>query len=199
MPASTSPASTTKRPTTRVQRITADVTSLRGDMRTLESKIDAIQSRSDRLLQTIQTAGPREPFDLSELRGELQALRAQLDEQRQHHSGLSESVRQIDSRSRDAEAANESIATRLETHVQRIAETQNRQSDLAGRIDQLQTTLQNTIDSINAIRAESAAHDTHRMRELAGRMVGLYIIGCIALTVAIATLIIVLTGLGSRP
>jgi predicted nuclease with TOPRIM domain len=167
-------------------------------MRTLESKIDAIQSRSDRLMQTIQAAGPRETFDVSELHAELHVLRGQLEEQRHQHTSLLETVREIDSRSRDVDAANESIASRLESHALRLTQTQERQTDLTSRVDQLQSTLQNTIESINAIRTETAAQETHRLREVAGRMVGLYIIGCIALTVAIAALIIVMTGIGTR-
>jgi seryl-tRNA synthetase len=192
------PAPAPKRPSTRVQRITNDVTSLRGDMRTLESKIDAIQSRSDRLLQTIQSSGPRESVDLGELRGELQALRAQVEEHRQQQANLLESYRQIASRSQDLDASTESLASRLEKHSARLAETQERQADLAARFETLQLTMQNTIESINVMRADLATHEALRSREVAGRMVGLYIIGCIALTVAIATLVIVMTGAGIR-
>ena len=196
--ASPLPLVSPKRPATRVQRISADVSSLRSDLRTLESKIDGVQSRCDRLQQAIQTAGPLESVDLSDLRTEIQTLRSQVDEHRKQRDGMLEAVRQLDARSLDRDAATESIASRLEKNSQRVTETLERQADLAARIDHLQTTIQNTIESINTMRAESAAQEVRRGREVAGRIVGLYIIGCIALTVAIATLIIVMTGAGIR-
>lgn len=165
-------------------------------MRTLESKIDAMQSRNDRLQQSYQVATPRESLDLAEARADIAALRQQIDDVERQQSKLGDALDRIDSWARDQEAAGEGLSNRVERQTLRLTESQERMSELADRIEGLQGVLHGTIETVNNTRAEWVAHETARSREVTGRMVGLYVIGCVALTVAIATLIIVLTRVG---
>ncbi len=165
-------------------------------MRTLESKIDAMQSRNDRLQQSYQAAAPRESLDLAEVRADLASLRSQIDDVERQQSKLGDVLDRFDAWARDQEAASEGLSNRVEKQTLRLTESQERAGELADRIESLQGVVHGTIETLNNSRAEWIAHESARSREITGRMVGLYVIGCVALTVAIATLIIVLTRVG---
>lgn len=182
-------------PITRAQRLTADVNVLRGDMRTLESKIDSLKSRSDRFDQAI-AGSPSKSNDMTALSEGLSALRDKVEETEQRIGQTDASAQALAHELEALRDANEAALERMQRQNDRITGVEERIEDLAKRIEHLQMAIQSAIETVNTAHIELVDRETARMRDLTGRIVGLYIIAGVALTVALATIIVVVARVG---
>lgn len=185
-----------KRPATRAQRLMADLSVLRGDMRTLESKLDGLKSRCDRFDQAIASTPSKEPAEYGPILEEIEALRRRVDDNHEQARDITDSLQSLADTHESLRSASSSIIERVQRQNDRITHADERIEDLVRRIEHLQFTFQDTVTSITTAHRELAEREAMRARDQSGRIVGLYVIAAVALTVALATLVIVLSRVG---
>jgi chromosome segregation ATPase len=163
-----------------------DLRQVRAQVARLETVFAEANARSVEMAGRVESLSePTTRLLGEELKQEIQMLRRANEAVATRVTQLTEQVNALTARVDDEAAELTALEAKQRTLEERAGDGIARAKDAQAAVESAQATFR-------AVRQDMEARDTRRDREMNGRLAGLYIIGFISLTAALATLVIYL-------
>lgn len=190
-PADVTPAKASASPPQPAQH---DAPALPSVVRSLESKLDAMQSRVERTTHALQVVEDRAASTADLVRKELETMHRHVAQAKALHDELRAASEQVTERQRQLAEQQERFSARLDAMFASQRATEQRAVDAAREASDSHQMVEQAIQSVTQTREEIEARDARRSHEYVGRTAGVLVISFVALTVALATLVLYALG-----